>query len=82
MNIIRFNNAVFVLDEENSGDSMKEYMTEYNLSKFVIREDLTQHGRPYYDLYHEYKENKRMFRDRLFSSSKLDKIERFFEDNI
>lgn len=88
MNILKFGKAVFVLDEDESTEYMKTYVTEMNTETFVIREDLTQTGRPYYDFLREYQEEqiinyakkKRTFREGLFSSSKIDKIRNYVEN--
>ena len=71
--IIQTDKALFVPDEDRSTDNATEYYTEVNLSTLIIREDRSLRP-PEFTLYKEYKENKRIFRDRLFASSKLEKI--------
>ena len=71
--IIQTDKALFVPDEDRSTDNATEFYTEVNLSTLIIREDRSLRP-PEFTLYKEYKENRRIFRDRLFASSKLEKI--------
>ena len=57
--------AVFAPDEDHSNEFRNEYYTEVDLTTLVISEDLTM--RPaYYQVFREYKENKRILRESIF----------------
>lgn len=68
--------AVFAPDEDHSSQFKTEYYTEVDLTTLVISEDRTM--RPvYYQVFREYKEKKRILRERLYASSQLSKIKSF-----
>lgn len=68
--------AVFDPDEDHSSQFKTEYYTEVDLTTLVISEDRTM--RPvYYQVFREYKEKKRILRERLYASSQLSKIKSF-----
>lgn len=68
--------AVFAPYEDHSDEFRNEYYTEVDLTTLVISEDLTM--RPaYYQVFREYKENKRILREWLYASSELSKIKSF-----
>lgn len=68
--------AVFAPYEDHSNEFRNEYYTEVDLTTLVISEDLTM--RPaYYQVFREYKENKRILREWLYASSELSKIKSF-----
>ena len=59
--------AVFAPDEDHSNEFRNEYYTEVDLTM-----------RPaYYQVFREYKENKRILREWLYASSELSKIKSF-----
>lgn len=73
--------AVFAPDEDHSNEFRNEYYTEVDLTTLVISEDLTM--RPaYYQVFREYKENKRILREWLYASSELSKIKSFKAESI
>lgn len=58
--------TVFAPDEDHSNEFRNEYYTEVDLTTLVISEDLTM--RPaYYQVFREYKENKRILREWLYA---------------
>lgn len=79
--IIQAKKMVFVTDPDES-DSYIEYLsTEYCTNQYVIKIDRTMKP-PYYQLFHVWKEGNRMLNRHLFSSSKLDKIVKYIDENI
>lgn len=73
--------AVFAPDEDHSSQFKTEYYTEVDLTTLVISEDRTM--RPvYYQVFREYKENKRILRERLYASSQLSKIKLFINQYL
>lgn len=73
--------AVFAPDEDHSSQFKTEYYTEVDLTTLVISEDRTM--RPvYYQVFREYKENKRILRERLYASSQLSKIKSFINQYL
>ena len=73
--------AVFAPDEDHSSQFKTEYYTEVDLTTLVISEDHTM--RPvYYQVFREYKENKRILRERLYASSQLSKIKSFINQYL
>lgn len=73
--------AVFAPDEDNSNQFKTEYYTEVDLTTLVISEDRTM--RPvYYQVFREYKEKKRILRERLYASSQLRKIKSFINQYL
>lgn len=59
--------AVFAPDEDHSSQFKTEYYTEVDLTTLVISEDRTM--RPvYYQVFREYKEKKRILRERLYAA--------------
>ena len=73
--------AVFAPDEDHSSQFKTEYYTEVDLTTLVISEDRTM--RPvYYQVFREYKEKKRILRERLYASSQLSKIKSFINQYL
>lgn len=73
--------AVFAPDEDHISQFKTEYYTEVDLTTLVISEDRTM--RPvYYQIFREYKENKRILRERLYASSQLSKIKSFINQYL
>lgn len=79
--IIQTEKALFVPNEDRSDNYITEFYTEVNLSTLVIKEDRTLIP-PQYTLFLEFKENKRMFRELLFSSSKKQKVINFVNEYL
>lgn len=73
--------AVFAPDEENSDKYIIVYKTEVDLTTLVITEDHTMHP-VYYQVFREYKQNKRILRERLFASSQISKIKSFINQYL
>ncbi len=71
--MIRTQRATFVMDFDNFDNHVQEYMTEVDLTKLVIQHNKTLTP-PFFQLFREYRENRRTLREYLFSSSKLEKI--------
>lgn len=80
--ILKTDRMLFVTDSEESDEYIEVLRTEYNTQTYVVRILRDQPNRPYYSLFLEYKENKRMFRKELFSSSKIDKIINYINQNL
>lgn len=78
---IKVNKGVFVLDAEDSDQYIQRYVTEINVQTWVIKVDNTLHP-PYYEFYREWKERKRTFNERLFATSKLQKLIDFINQHI
>ena len=73
--------AVFAPDEDHSSQFKTGYYTEVDLTTLVISEDRTM--RPvYYQVFREYKEKKRILRERLYASSQLSKIKSFINQYL
>ena len=73
--------AVFAPDEDHSSQFKTEYYTEVDLTTLVISEDRTM--RPvYYQVFREYKEKKRILRERLYASSQLSKTKSFINQYL
>ena len=73
--------AVFAPYEDHSSQFKTEYYTEVDLTTLVISEDRTM--RPvYYQVFREYKEKKRILRERLYASSQLSKIKSFINQYL
>ena len=73
--------AVFAPDEDHSSQFKTEYYTEVDLTTLVISEDRTI--RPvYYQVFREYKEKKRILRERLYASSQLSNIKSFINQYL
>lgn len=61
------------MDFDNYDKHVQEYITEVDMKKLVIQHNKTLVP-TYFQLFREYKENKRTLREFLFASSKLEKI--------
>ncbi|GAA6343140.1 hypothetical protein I100019A1_08300 [Phocaeicola vulgatus] len=72
---------VFVTDSEDSDEYIENLRTEYATNWYCIKIDRTLNP-PYYQLFHEWKEGKRKLNNRLFASSKLEKIVNYINQNI
>lgn len=77
---IQVNKGVFVLDPEES-DKILRYVTEIGLQTWVIKVDNTLRP-PYYEFFREWKEGKRILNERLFATSKPDKMINFINQYI
>jgi|GluameStandDraft_1065615.scaffolds.fasta_scaffold01004_29 hypothetical protein len=78
---IQVNKGVFVLDPEESCQHISRYVTEIGMQTWVIRADNTLHP-PYYEFYREWKEGKRILHERLFATSKIEKMINFINQYI
>lgn len=79
--ILTTKRMVFVTDPEDSDKSIENLRTEYNTNQYCLKIDKTLKP-PYYQLFHEWKEGKRKLNRELFSSSKLEKIVNYINENI
>ncbi|MCM1217631.1 MAG: hypothetical protein NC548_24330 [Lachnospiraceae bacterium] len=74
---IQVNQGVFFIDEDTSDDYILRYVTEMNTQTYIIKQDCTLHP-PYFELFREWRERQngkmRTLNERLFASSKLEKI--------
>lgn len=82
---IKVRQSVFFINEDTSDEHIQEYVTEFGCETYIIKRDCTLRP-PEYRLFHEYKKRHngkmRVFRDNLFSSSKLDKIINYINDKL
>ena len=78
---IQVKKGVFVLDPEESCQHISRYVTEIGMQTWVIRADNTLHP-PYYEFYREWKEGKRILHERLFATSKIEKMINFINQYI
>lgn len=72
---------VFVTDPDDSDKYIENLRTEYGTNQYRIKIDRTLQP-PYYELFHEWKEGKRQLNSCLFSSSKLEKVVNYINENI
>lgn len=79
--ILTTDRMVFVTDPEDSDKHIENLRTEYNTNQYRIKIDRTLNP-PYYELFHEWKEDKRILNDRLFASGKPEKIINYINENI
>lgn len=79
--ILTTEKMIFVTDPEDSNRCIENLRTEYNTNRYRIKIDRTLNP-PYYELFHEWKEGKRVFNDRLFASSRQEKIVNYINKNI
>lgn len=79
--ILATERMVFVTDSEDSDEYIENLRTEFNTNQYLIKIDRTLKP-PYYELFHEWKERKRNLNNRLFASSKLQKIVNYINENI
>lgn len=79
--ILTTDKMVFVTDSDDSGEHIEKLRTEYGTNQYCIKIDRTLKP-PYYELFHEWKENKRKINSRLFASSKLEKVINYINENI
>lgn len=79
--ILTIKKMVFVTDPEDSDKSIENLRTEYNTNQYCLKIDKTLKP-PYYQLFHEYKDGKRILHSEIFSSSKLEKMVKFLNENI
>lgn len=79
--ILTTDKMVFVTDQEDSDKYIENLRTEYNTNQYRIKIDRTL-SPSYYELFHEWKEGKRKLNNLLFSSSKLEKIVSYINENI
>ena len=79
--ILTTDKMVFVTDLENSDEYIENLITEYGTNQYRIKVDRTLNP-PYYQLFHEWKEGKRTLNNHLFSSSRLEKIVDYINQNI
>lgn len=78
---VKVNKGVFVLDPEESDKYFSRYVTEIGMQTWVIKVDKTLHP-PYYEFYREWKEGKRKLHERLFATSKPEKMINFINQYI
>lgn len=79
--ILKCKKMVFVTDEDDSDKYIENLRTEYGTNLYRIKINRTLNP-PYYQLFHEWKEGKRILNRELLSSSKLEKIVNFIDENI
>lgn len=79
--ILRTNKMLFVTDSETSDKHIEHLLTEYNTESYMVSIDRTMSS-PYYTLFRVWKEGKRMLNDRLFATSKIDKLVKYVNDNL
>ena len=79
--ILSTDKMVFVTDSEDSDEYIENLRTEYATNWYCIQINKTLNP-PYYQLFHEWKEGKRKLNNRLFASSKLEKIVNCINQNI
>ncbi len=79
--ILTTDKMVFVTNQDNSDEYIENLITEYGTNQYRIKIDRTL-SPPYYQLFHEWKEGKRQLNNCLFSSSKLEKIVNYINQNI
>lgn len=79
--ILTTDKMVFVTNQDNSDEYIENLITEYGTNQYRIKIDRTL-SPPYYQLFHEWKEGKRKLNNRLFASSKLEKIVNYINQNI
>lgn len=72
---------LFVTDSETSDKHIEYLLTEYNTESYMVSIDRTMSS-PYYTLFRVWKEGKRMLNDRLFATSKIDKLVKYVNDNL
>lgn len=82
---IQVRQSVFFFDDDASNEYIFKYVTEMNTQTYVISQDNTLKP-PYYELYRVWKERvngkKRELNERLFASSRLEKIIDFINTNL
>lgn len=79
--ILTTDKMVFVTDPEDSDEYIENITTEYGTNRYRIKIDRTIIP-PHCQLFHEWKEGKRKLNRELFSSSKLEKIVNYINENI
>lgn len=79
--ILTTKKMVFVTDPEDSNEYIENLRTEYNTNQYRISIDRTLKP-PYYELFQEWKEGKRKLHTLLFSSSKIEKVINYLDENI
>ena len=79
--ILTTEKLVFVTDPDESDKNIENLVTEFNTNLYRIKIDRTLKP-PYYELFHEWKEGRRVLHNRLFASGKLEKVVDFINLNI
>lgn len=79
--ILTTDKMVFVTDSEASDEYIEDLITEFATNQYRIRINRTLRP-PYYQLFHEWEEGKRELNRELFSSSQLEKIVNYINENI
>lgn len=79
--ILTTRKMIFVTDPDDSDKYIENLRTEHDTNQYRIKIDRTIKP-PYYELFREWKENKRMLNDRLFASGKLEKIVKYINENL
>ena len=79
--ILTTEKLVFVTDPDESDKNIENLVTEFNTNLYRIKKDRTLKP-PYYELFHEWKEGRRVLHNRLFASGKLEKVVDFINLNI
>jgi hypothetical protein len=72
---------VFVTDGDNSDKYIEELITEHNTIHYKLKIDRTLKP-PEYELFREWVEDKRRLHALLFSSSKIEKVIRYVNENL
>ena len=89
--ILTTEKLVFVTDPDESDKNIENLVTEFNTNLYRIKIDRTlnkviqwiqEYQPPYYELFHEWKEGRRVLHNRLFASGKLEKVVDFINLNI
>ncbi len=79
--ILTTDKMVFVTDQDDSDGYIENLRTEYGTNQYRIKIDRTLNP-PYYELFHEWREGKRVINDLLSASSKLENIIFYINKNI
>ena len=73
--------VIFIRDDEDSDKWYEVFRAEHNCKNYRLKIDRTT-PIPYYELYRDWRENKRNFADRLYASGSLDKIDEWIKQNL
>lgn len=81
--ILKTNKMLFVTFPEDSSNYIEHLRTEYNTDIYLIKVDRTEGThRSFYDLFRMHKNGKQELHEHLFSTSKIDKLVRYINDNL
>lgn len=74
---------IFAYDPVLSGEFIDYYTAEHNLILYRIRVDRTEPCiPPYYELFRYHRVDGRLFNERLFATSKVEKLRDWIEGNL